>query len=309
MSLVLPPQKLVLLAVHLAANADVDSLASLTSQHPTVLRKDLVLRILLTYLPETVPPEHYVPFLEELASGEFPNRKPADPDVSVISGLSDEEATKKVRKLRLLPLTLPEAPMGPEDDPVTPFLLCRAYRVDEETGMLTQLPALLLPFLHHAPDIHIWMLSSVLPLLRRNYEYYTNDCLSYTLAEFQKLPDSVAVGALLSRTGADGRHNMVGRDLRGLVGPWLHNDSRWFSATETDDSLRHTVGRDPTQEDLICPGWEKVLDWLTTHASGSWRVAVAAVEQWSGPEDVDLGDFDSWLREEHQRYLDVGCMV
>lgn len=304
MSIILPPQKLVLLAVQLATDADIDNLASLASRHPTILRKDLVLRILLTYLPETVPSEDYVHLIQELASGDFSDRELSDIDLSTINDLSDEAASKRVRKLQLLQLALPDTPVHHEDDPITLFLLRRAYRVDEEAGLLTQLPALLGPFLQHAPDIRAWMLSSLLPLLRRNYEYYPNDSTPYTLAEFQKLPDGVAVSALLSHTGADGDYDVVGRDLRGLVGPWLHNDSRWLPASEADQSLKYALGPEPTQEDLICPGWERVLDWLTSHASRHWKVAVAAVEQWNGPEDVDLGDLDSWLREEHQRYLD-----
>src|SRR5690349_4528130 len=55
MALLLSPAKLVLLAVHCAVAGDVDSLTTLAARHGTVLRKDLLLRILLTYLPETVP--------------------------------------------------------------------------------------------------------------------------------------------------------------------------------------------------------------------------------------------------------------
>ncbi|KAM0327717.1 hypothetical protein ACHAQA_006012 [Verticillium albo-atrum] len=305
MSLILSPPKLVLLAVHLAANADVNSLAYLTSRHPAVLRKELVLRILLTYLPETTPSAEYVSFIEELDSGEFAERETDDLDYAVVQDLNDEQAAKKVRKLRLVPLSDTKGSADHEEDHTSLFLLRRAYKVDEEAGMLTQLPSLLAPFLQHNPDIRTWVLSTLLPLLRRNYEYYPQDSIPYTLAEFQNLPDGVAVNALLAHTGADGDYSNVGRDLRGLVGPWLHSDARWVPAMSADSSLQLATSAGVNAEGLVCAGWERVLEWLNTHAARSWRVAVAAVEQWNGPEDVDLGDYDSvWLQEEQQRYLD-----
>ncbi|KZL67759.1 secretory pathway protein Sec39 [Colletotrichum tofieldiae] len=296
MSLVLSPPKLVLLAVHLATHADVDNLAFLTSRHAAVLRKDLVLRILLTYLPETIQSSDYVSFLEEVTNGEFADREAGDIDYAIVENLSDEDAAKKVRKLHLLPLVWKDAPIDTDDDPVALFLLRRAHRIDEEAGLLTQLPELLSPFLQYAPGIRIWMVSTLLPLLRRNYEYYPADSIPYTLAEFQRLPDGAAVGALLSQTGI--RHEdygFIGRDLRGMLVPWLHDDARWKRVEEGDSS----------GETLSSPGWERFLEWLLAQSSNSWRVAVAAVEQWGGAVDVDLGDYDVvWISEQQQQYLD-----
>ncbi|KAF5519742.1 Protein transport protein sec39 [Colletotrichum aenigma] len=299
MSRVLYPPKLVLLAVHLAINADIDSLAFLTSRHAAVLRKDVVLRILLTYLPETVRSRDYVSFLEELSTGDFADREAASMDYTVVENLSEEDAAKKVRKLRLLSLAWEDAPFNTEDDPITLFLLRRAHRVDEEAGLLTQLPELLGPFLQYAPGIRLWMVSTLLPLLRRNYEYYPADSTPYTLAEFQKLPDGAAVDALLSQTGVRSEdHALIGRDLRGLLVPWLHNDARWKQSEDSSLSVS-------TDEELHSPGWERALEWLLSLSSSSWRAAAAAVEQWGGAVDVDLGDCDAiWLNEQQQQYLD-----
>ncbi|KAK1594045.1 secretory pathway protein Sec39 [Colletotrichum navitas] len=296
MSLIISPPKLVLLAVHLAIHADLDSLASLSSRHATVLRKDLVLRILLTYLPETVPSSDYVSFLEELANGEFADREAGNIDYAVAENISDEDAAKKARKLHLLPLAWKDAPIEIGDDPMSLFLLKRAHRVDEEAGLLTQLPELLGPFLQYAPGIRTWMVSTLLPLLRRNCEYYPANSMPYTLAEFQSLSDGAAVGALLSQTGVRQEdHVFIGRDLRGMLVPWLHDDSRW-KRVEEGDSSGGTVSS---------PGWERFLEWLLAQSSNSWRVAVAAVEQWGGAVDVDLGDYDVvWISEEQQQYLD-----
>ncbi|KAK4041694.1 Sec39 domain-containing protein [Parachaetomium inaequale] len=290
MALLLSPAKLVLLAVHCAVNGDVDSLTTLAARHGTVLRKDLLLRILLTYLPETLPSTHYIQFVQQLESGAFPDTANPDVDCSPIEDLGEDDAAKKVRKLRLLPLTSPETPDNAAEDPLSLFLLRRSYKVDEEAGLLDELPALLLPFLDHSPCVRTLLVSTILPLLRRNCEYYPQEPISYTLQGFQQLPDRVAVNLLLSQTGTrEADLPLVGRDLRGLVGPWLSGERRWKRGVHNTDS-----SEDPSEgpEDL-CPGWDEVLRWLTTQASKNWRVAVSAVQQWDGSEDADFGGWGS----------------
>ena len=288
MALLLSPAKLVLLAVHCAVNADIASLTTLAARHGTVLRKDLLLRILLTYLPETLPSRQYIDFIQQLDTGAFPDTANQDVDCSSVEGLAEDDAAKKVRKLRLLPLTLTETIGEAHQDVTTQFLLRRSYKVDEEAGLLDELPGLLLPFLDHSPCVRTLLISTILPLLRRNCEYYPQEPIPYTLQGFHELPDRVAVNLLLSQTGAlEPNLSLVGRDLRGLVGPWLCDKRKWKHG-------KHVTGDAPPNHDAaraeeLCPGWDEVLRWLTTQASKNWRVAVNAVQQWDGPRDADLG--------------------
>jgi protein transport protein SEC39 len=298
MSLVLSPPKLVLLAVRLATSADIDAFAFLIAQHGSILRRDLVLRILLTYLPETVKSSRYVPLVQQLAtSGDVTSAEPVEPDYGDLEALPEAEASKKVRKLHLLPLAWKDAPFDCEDDPITLFLLRRAHRVDEEAGLLTQLPDLIFPFAHHAPGISTWIESTLLPLLRRNYEYYPQAAIPHTLAEFHDLSDQAAVAFLLSNTGAQEQdYPFVGRDLRGLIGPWLFGKLR---------QMQGAGGPSSPAKKTSHSAWEAVLEWLTFQASKNWKVAVQAVEQWDGPSDFDLGDFaDLWLEESEQEQLE-----
>jgi protein transport protein SEC39 len=301
MSLVLSAPKTVLLAAHLAAKADLDSLSFVASQHGSVLRKELLLRILLTYLPETLKSAEYVSFIDEIEKEEYVTHEHWDVDISPVENISEEQAVKKVRKLRLQKLSWPQAPPEAEDDLLTLFILHRAHNVDEEAGLLTQLPDLLVPFLDHSPCIRTWAISVLLPLLRRNYEYYPNDSLSVTLSAFENLSDRAAVDLLLSQTGQrEEDHRHIARDLRGLLGPWLYSEKRWAKkdpvATEAEDA---------DEDGLICPGWEQMLVWLTSHASSTWRVAVEAIDHWHSPEDVDLGGYGQmWLNEDKQQYLE-----
>ncbi|MBE3047513.1 hypothetical protein IMZ48_34370 [Candidatus Bathyarchaeota archaeon] len=292
MNTIISPPKLVLLAAHLTSQGDIDSLSFLVSRHSETLRRDLVLRILLTYLPETVHSHAYVPFLQELASGDFADYDPVDIDDTTVASLTEEDAIKKVRRLRLIPLTWKDGPVDLEDDSLGLFLLLRARRVDEGAGLLSQLPDLIVPFLHNVPLLRPWMVSVLLPLLRRNYHYYPRSCTPHTLEEFRALPDPAAVALLLSETGVreDDLH-LVGRDMRGLIGPWLHDPSRWKQGAAEDEAL-------------LCPGFEVVLDWLTAQASTNWKLALQVIEEWDGPVDSDLGDLgDSWWTGEQRSYL------
>ena len=307
MSLLLSPAKVVLLAAELAAKADVDSLALLAAQHDAILRKELLLRVLLTYLPANLKTADYVSLVQEIETGEFTRLAPVDIDVSRVEQLSDEEATKKARKLRLRKLAWPDAPETLSGDSLVLFLISRAYAVDGGAGSLSELPALLAPFLDHHPYIRSWTVSTLLPLLRRNFEYYPERPIAEGLSSFERLPDRVAVTLLLSQTGQrDEDLGSVGRDLRGLVGPWLYNSSRWKAKkkpTANDGSGALSVTSASTQSP--CPGWEELLQWLTTQAFKSWRVAVGAVEQWDGPADVDLGGYGTmWLNEKEQAFLE-----
>ncbi|KAJ4306475.1 hypothetical protein N0V88_001278 [Collariella sp. IMI 366227] len=298
----LSPAKLVLLAVHCAVHADVASLTTLAAHHTDVLRKDLLLRILLTYLPETLPSSHYIHLLQALETGAFPPDADNHVDCSSVEGLAEDDAAKKVRKLRLLPLTFSETLPDVSEDAVTQFLRRRSYKVDEEAGLLDELPALLLPFLDHSPCIRSLLVSTILPLLRRNCEYYPNDPIPYTLLAFQELPDQVAVNFLLSQTGArEADLPLVGRDLRGLVAPWLFGERRWKQRKHTSGTVEDMPSSEGAEE--ICPGWDEVLRWLNTQASNKWKVAVNAIQQWDGPGDVDLGGWGSAELDDSQHRL------
>lgn len=304
MALSLSPAKLVLLAVHFAVKADVANLTALAAHRSSVLRKDLLLRILLTYLPETLPSRQYADLIHHLETGSFPDTTTQDVDCSPVEGLAEDEAAKKVRRLRLLPLASPEASDEAKLDTTSQFLLRRSYKVDEEAGLLDELPALLLPFLDHSPCVRTLLVSTILPLLRRNCEYYPHEPIPYTLQGFHELPDRVALNLLLSQTGVrEVDLPLVGRDLKGLVGPWLLDARRWrHGATLTTDAPTKDSGE---YADDLCPGWDELLRWLTSQAFKNWRVTVHAIQQWGGPRDMDLAGWGATELSDHQlRYLE-----
>ena len=297
----LSPTKALLLAVHLAAHADIDGLRLLASLHPTVLRHDALMRVLLTHLPETVNPATYVGLLQQSEAGSFGPFNETELDLSPVDSLSEHDASKRARRLHLAQLSTPDAPTGCEGDALALFLYQRALRMDNETGMLSQLPDLLLPFIHHSAQLRVWILSTVLPFVRRNTQFYVEAHVPYSLADFQRLPGPEAVRYLLSRTGTMNHNNSrdVARDIKGLVMPWVFDESRW---THLDSHGQSESNGEPLP--VRCLGWEQLVAWLDSEARSSWDVFVSAVEHWDGPADVAFGcDANLSLPDSHLRYL------
>ncbi|PFH55417.1 hypothetical protein XA68_18369 [Ophiocordyceps unilateralis] len=297
----LSPAKTLLLAVHLAGQADIEGLSKLSSVYKESLRGHVLLRILLTYLPETTMPQAYVNFLRELKRGQFAARPDIEPDDSVVSDLSEELATKDANKLPLLPLDFSDVSRQCVDE-FSRFLILKARRMDAEAGMLRHVPELLLPFLDHSPSLRSWILSTALPFVRRNTEYYAESAPTYSLGQFQELSAHEAVLYLLSRSGGSQRtHGDLCRDLRGLIGPWIHNEERWLELA--DEHAPAVATRASCM--IKCPGWERVLEWLVSQAIISCEVLFDALKHWGGPSDVEIGDEVSLdFPQSKQRYLD-----
>jgi hypothetical protein len=308
--------KAILLAVQAAIKADIAALRTLVAQQRKTLRTDVILRILLTYLPESLDSSKYVPFLQDLASGKILADDKLEIDTSVIEEISDADANRKVKKLHLLPLAWPSAPADAPEDPFILFLIHRAYRIDEETGLITQLPELIVPFLNYSQYLRTWMIPTLLPLLRLNYEYHPQESTLQTIRSFESLDDRTCVEFLLSRTGKNVEHEgdsnrNIGRDLRGLVGPWMYGDSQWKRRRVNQSSEWDTQRVTPLDEVVLeyskSAGWEEVFKWITFQATNSWITCVEAIEQWDGPGDVDLGGYGNgtvWLEEHEQQNLE-----
>ncbi|KAL6862370.1 secretory pathway Sec39 [Trichoderma novae-zelandiae] len=301
MSSLLSPGKVLLLAAHYATHGDIESLARLSCQRAKVLHKELLLRFLLTYLPETVEPPTYIGFLIALARDNLEGYAAGELDTTPVDDLSEDDASKQARRLHLQQLIPAETADAFHDDPISSFLIQRSYKMDSEAGLLSQVPSLLTPFLSHSPALRLWVTSTVVPYVRRNLEYYADENPAYSLVEFQKLSDPAAVLFLLSRTGShEEDRGLIGRDVRGLVGPWLQGESRWTSKTTSDN---HSAAND-AESPVLSAGWEQFLEWLVNQAATSWTVAVAVAEQWGGPKDIDLGEVaDLEFTESQHRYL------
>ena len=293
---------IILNAVQLAVEAEINGLRQLTARHPDILKPELILRILLTYLPESLEPSLYTGFLSDLIGGNLNVIDEEEPAVGANKDLSETEARHRVRSLHLLQLSGFQLPLDGSVDELTRFLFLRAHRIDAETGSLPLLQSLLGPFLEHSEYLRTWAISILLPLLRHDYEYYPHHIPAYDLVEFENLEGRNAVNKLLSeasqsRQGQPGSN--IGRDLRGLVGPWLYGENvrkrRKLNKEAEDDSdkVRSSMDQSSLPEvEQNVQGWSYVYDWLLELALRDFPQVAVTVEQWDGPKDVDYGGWD-----------------
>lgn len=298
-SVALNPAQIVLEAVQLASEADITSLRQLITTYPKILKIDLILRILLTFLPESTDPALYTEFLQAASTGGLgKDVRYAGP---VRSALSSRDATSRVRRLHLLPLADPTYTYQTTADPLTLFLLHRVQRIEDETGSLLLVSQLIEPFLSHSEHLRTWAISTLLPLLRLDYEYYPQKGLIHSLAAFESMNGKAAIDFLLSEAGEKNEYKSnIGRDLRGLVGPWMYGNNlskrrkRKHADSDTNPVLISTAstGEEHDTVNRLAGDWNLVNDWLLALAVRDYPRAVAAVLQWNGPLDVDCGGWD-----------------
>nr|POE56224.1 hypothetical protein CFP56_69177 [Quercus suber] len=324
-----------LLTIHYASLGDIKTLHAFTPSRNDVLPPDLVLSILLTYLPEALDPSVYATYAEEVATRLYVNvsgEEESEVDTSPIADLSDAQAQKKVKKSHLLPLRPPSFPSHAPDDLLTLFLVQRAKQIDEKTGLLGMVPQLVEPHLDRNEWIRSWYISVVLPLVRMQLEYYPKDAqASYVnLDTFENMAGRQGVDLLLHRheegetektVATPSNDDVLSRDLKSLVGPWMYghterkrrkmNPSQAGDEAQTEQentdvtaNLTERVRRisltGVTAEDKTGHDWEYVYSWLVLRAQSNFHLVTHCIEDWDGPGDVDFGGLQLRPRD----YLD-----
>ncbi|EAW08149.1 secretory pathway Sec39 family protein [Aspergillus clavatus NRRL 1] len=285
----------ILLATQLCATGNVAPLPHLQAQFPGCLPLERLLRIILSFLPESIEPQTYTSVLEQLVEGPSSDFAAGDIDVSATQSLPEAVARKRVRKLRLLPLRYHDDEDSGPSDLLTQFLIHRAHRIDFETGLQPLILDLLLPFYHRSPRVRTWLISSILPLLRLNYEYYPSQDETFSLDTLESLDDQTAINIFLSMTSPQKDKMDMVRNLRGLVGAWIYGGNRSKrrrlneAANQSAISLPEDNDRPKTTTGVV---WQQVNEWLLSHSLVDHENVVNAYTQWRGPEDVDLGGYE-----------------
>ncbi|KAL9085252.1 MAG: hypothetical protein Q9165_007686 [Trypethelium subeluteriae] len=301
-----------LLAVRFASESNVQALTSHVAALRDALNAELLLRIVLTYLPESVEPPNYIPLIQILAGISQPSaNKRVSFDSSAVKGLSDSQASKNARKIHLLPLKHPEYPPDGPSDHVSQFIYHRAHRIEEEAGLLALVPQLVSPFLERSEFLRTWLISSVLPLLRIGYEYYPQSSSPPSLQSFENLDRADGVNVLMSKAATTKDEEAVdkegsgtaGRDLRGVVAPWMVGDSarkrrkldpeaRSHSIPVVERVRRLSVDIPIQEQNDDKHGWEYAFQWLVDTAAKNFTLVTEAIEDWDGPGDADFGGYD-----------------
>ncbi|OJJ86365.1 secretory pathway Sec39 family protein [Aspergillus glaucus CBS 516.65] len=287
----------ILLASHLCASGQIAALPQLQAQFPGYLPLERVLRLLLTFLPESIEPQYYTPVLQELVdtSSSLSVLSEDDIDLSSVKDLSEAAARKRVRKLRLLPLKYRDDDDSDDTtDLLTQFLIHRAHRIDAETSLQPFILDLLLPFYERSPVLRTWLISSLIPLLRLNYEYYPDQDGTFTLDVIESMDDQTAVNVLLSMTGSHSDNMDLVKNLRGLIGPWIHGSHRSKRRRLNEAAQREsvTVTQEPYRPRTASrAAWGPVNEWLLSRSLVDLESVVGAYTDWNGPQDIDLGGY------------------
>ncbi|KAK3117366.1 hypothetical protein LTR53_001356 [Teratosphaeriaceae sp. CCFEE 6253] len=334
--------KCTLLAVHYASSADIKALHSFTPTRADVLDPELVLRVLLTYLPESVEPRDYTGYVEEVASRLYLDYQREDValDLSPVQDLSEEQAQKQVKKLHLRECQHPSFPPHAPTDLLTRFLVARSYLIDEQAGLLNLVPQLIEPFLARNDYLRTWYISVVLPIKRLELEYYCGqdqlDARHVSLVEFGGWDAVKGIDFLLQNAvKADGTVPMIehsntsiGRDVKGLVGPWMYGHTERkrrklnFEPQESTETATRPADDDSTggsfrrvslsgvsEEDKTGHDWEYLFKWIVKRAKQDLIVVAHLIEDWDGPSDVDFGGFSEggrdYIDEDVLRKLEV----
>ncbi|KAJ4993713.1 protein transport protein [Stagonosporopsis vannaccii] len=300
----------ILLAVQYATETNIDGLRALTALRESELPLGLVLTVLLTFLPEGAEPAAYIGYLHELSSGaRGPGDDPAAHlDVTTVEALSKSQAKRRRKHLELLPLIHSQYSGEVDLDPFSQFLIHRAHRIDSQTGLLDLVPQLVVPFLNHSEYLRTWFISTVLPLLRVSYEYYPQGTV-LSLDEFASLKGTQALDFNLSNLRAARKAGAAtqnaARDMRGIVSPWLcgahDRKRRKISGEHHTGSLTEESAQDLND-------WDSLFQWLLRTSKEDLSLVTAAISEWDGPEDMDLGGFEEgrdYVDEETQRSLEV----
>ncbi|KAL9639932.1 MAG: hypothetical protein Q9164_000601 [Protoblastenia rupestris] len=292
--------QVILEAVRLTANNDIAALEQLLSSSRALIPEH-ILRILLTYLPEGTDPDSYVGLLQLLSQEQYMFEPSAIGSKRGEEDLEDE-ARGKIRRLRLVPLIMPNHPLDEGTDLLSLFLIHQAHKIDADTGSLQLVVRLMEPFVWHSEVLNIWMISILLPLLRFEYDYYPHTGTPLSLEEFENMGARETLQAMLSRAvekHTPGEKIKTRRDLRGLVGPWMYGETKrkrrkvdfgrviTTSMASIEDPDRDENGDERPKES----DWSYVNEWLLDLGLRDFPKAVDAVAQWDGPEDVDYGEW------------------
>ncbi|KAH0381380.1 secretory pathway Sec39, partial [Aureobasidium melanogenum] len=313
----------ILLTVHYASEANIRALHAFTPLRLDVLSPELVLRIVLSYMPETVDPSLYTTYVREVATRIYlEQQEPLDIDTTPVAALSTEQAQKRINKLSIADLSPPAFPPHAPTDLLTRFVIHRANRIDSETGLLALVPRLAEPFLDTNDYLRTWYVSVVLPLLRLRYDYYPDKKDPPTLPAFEKLDGQQGIDLLLENvtnveheiTSSTDSEGVAARDTRAMVGPWMYGHTerkrrRLGSEKQSNHDEQATVRSPPrtafikldgvSKHDKTGHDWEYVFEWMVHNAANNFPLVTNLIEEWDGPGDVDLGGFHN-----PQDYLD-----
>jgi protein transport protein SEC39 len=282
---------IIVLATELCSRADFEGFQALQHLRPDVLGAEICCRILLTVVSENEHPDQYVPLLKQLRGTPVGDISAKTIEVSSVEELSEEDVRRRIRYMRLERLKSVNLDELGADDIVARFVIQQAYKVDAETGDLPAILQLVEPFVDGAQPLRRWLISNLLPLLRLDYEYYSEGSSGIPLAAFQDLEGGEGLDLILQRAKTREGKPYIARDLRGVVGPWMYG-ARSSKRRKLSHGFRRSSNAAQDIDSIQDSGWQDVNEWILKTSLDDHDLAMRAVSDWDGPKDVDLGGYE-----------------
>ncbi|KEF58725.1 uncharacterized protein A1O9_06651 [Exophiala aquamarina CBS 119918] len=286
-----------LLAVHLASNSDLDHLFILSRLRQEILPVTLIYRLLLSFYPvNQLKLSHLADFL--LAVQDRPSDAPAAAEFKIdpsISTLSPKDALRRCRLLALRP-NPPHAIFGSENS-LTNFIINWCYRV-ESTGGVQPLLAFVEPFLSTDSCLRLWHATCLLPVVRLQYDFYPDAINTTGLDDFQRLSGVAGVQTLLQYAQETHEPALIARDLDDVVSPWVHGASEW---------KRRRVGQEVAEADGS--SWDVVNVWLLAASVEHFEITGTAFVSWAGPKPSQFDPISKLDESALARFAQTGLAI
>ncbi len=185
----------ILLAAQLCSDTKIEALRALRADRPEILSPAVICRIILTFLPEETEPSIYIPLLKDIQNGT--ESHDVEVDTSSVQEFSDAAARAQVIQLRLHRLQPSVYDHATGTDHLERFLIQRAHQIDAATSDVPAVLQLVEPFVDNSETLRTWLISRLVPLLRKDYEYYPENVARVSLREIEALQGSAGVDVLL----------------------------------------------------------------------------------------------------------------
>lgn len=268
----LTPERTILLAAHLASEANISSLRTLLALQPAVLHPSLVLDLLLHFLPESTPPQSYAQLLKDIVYNRILDPTHQDLDTSFVASITEASAS---RTLESLNFSSERNRSTEERDLLTPWLHSRAQSIDRETGSISLIDELVSQFIESGPDLYSWYMGTISVLNRFIYQGGEINA-TYNLQEFENLSTQEAVRLLVS----DVKEDALGHGLEFVTQYIGYRRPKRLAEGRTDP-------------------WRYLFGWIEDLSKERFGLIWRIVRDWEGPEEE--------VRPEYFRTLLTAC--
>lgn len=269
---------IVLLAVQLTSDGDLDGLQRLVCHHREVLPETLLYRLLLSFYPVETPEQSLlIDFLKSLRQDSIytVDSKDTKFDSSILD-LTRADAVRQCRALRLQPI--PHHTAEDNGNGLSSFIIEWVKRLDLLGGAVQPLAEFVEQFVEQDPKLQLWYEAYLVPVVRLQYEFYPEMEDVLGVQDLEALSGERAVSVLLQYAKRKHDPMDIARDLDYVVAPWVRGTSR---------AKRRKVDRSHKEMSMEETTWESVNDWLVAESLNDFDVAAKAFVEWKGPlEDL-----------------------